>query len=122
MIVVIVIAIAVGCRHCYRNGRQQLDNNQLTSNGDGNGRRDSDATAMVIDGMTEMRRRQWRWRWMARQSDDGGSDGWHYDCNGRLATVAMDRDSTTQRNSDGDGRRDGNAAGRQRRWGWTARW
>ena len=107
MIVVVFIAIAVGCRHCYRNGRQQRDNNQLTSNDNGDGRRDGDATVTAIEGATEMQRGQWQWQWqwMAGQSNGGGSDGRHNDCNGRLATVAMDRDSAT-------------AA--QQRWRWKA--
>ena len=94
MIFFVFIAIAVGYRHCYCNGRQRQDNNQLTSNGDGDGRRDSDVTATVIAGATEMQRQQWQRRWMAGQSNGGGSDGNYDDCNG-LATAAMDRDSVT---------------------------
>jgi hypothetical protein len=68
---------------------------QLTSNLDGDGRRDGDAMATAIEGATEMQRRQWRRRWMAQQSNGGGSNGWHYDCNGRLATAAIERDRAT---------------------------
>jgi hypothetical protein len=103
MIVFVFIAIVVGCRHRYRNGRQWRDNNLLTINGNGDGRRDSDATATAIEGATEMQQRQWQRRWMARQSDGGGSNGRYDDCNGRLATATMDRDSAT-------------AAQQQQRW------
>jgi hypothetical protein len=56
----------------------------------GDGQRDSDAMVMAMEGGTVMRwqrraiedAREIRWQWKVQQSNGGGSDSRHNDCNG----------------------------------------
>ncbi len=113
----------VGCRQRHSNGCQMQD----TFNG-GDGQRDGDAMATTIEDATVIRRRQraiedareMRWQWKAQQSNGGGSNGRHGDCNGcrRQNNNQLESTTATQqrqhqrrwsaRRSDGNGWRCGN--------------
>ncbi len=113
----------VGCRQRHSNGRQRHD----TFNG-GDGQRDGNAMATAMEGVTVMRRRrraiedarEMRRQWKAQQSNGGGSDGRHDNCNGcrrrdnnQLASATATQQHQRHRQwlaqrSDGDGRRCGN--------------